>query len=520
MKSKANNSHKFSAVAVILIVVLGLTGVWSYFSVYTPYYETERNRLLTFTAQLIPKNLDPALLGDTDSFSAAVNIFDRLVQYKQGTLEVEPSLATGWETPDPLTYIFTLRDNVYFHDSTPFNASSVKFSLDRTIETGEGTSYIFYAIDKIEVLDTYKVKITLNQEFSPFLQVMAHPAASIINQDAAEKYGENFDTNPVGTGPFKFDHWTQNKELVLKANEEYFRGAPMLKTVVFKVLLESSERLSEVTKGSLDADLSSTGVTLGDFNSLEKNPDVRVYKRSGLSVEFIALNLQKPPLNDTRVREAIAYSIDYDAIISEGMAGTAERIGGPVAPGIFGFANLTLRQQDIEKAKQLLSDAGFPNGFDITLTFNIDNLNRRKTAEVIKTSLSEIGIDVTLEGLDWDSMVDKYVAMEHEMGLDLWVPDYFDADSYLTPLFHSTLGDFNEFGFSDQRVDELLDQARTETSPNIRLSDYQEAQERIVSQVPAIFLFVPNHYDIMRYDIANYVQSPSGFFFVNDLYRR
>ena len=295
MKSKANNSHKFSAVAVILIVVLGLTGVWSYFSVYTPYYETERNRLLTFTAQLIPKNLDPALLGDTDSFSAAVNIFDRLVQYKQGTLEVEPSLATGWETPDPLTYIFTLRDNVYFHDSTPFNASSVKFSLDRTIETGEGTSYIFYAIDKIEVLDTYKVKITLNQEFSPFLQVMAHPAASIISQDAAEKYGENFDTNPVGTGPFKFDHWTQNKELVLKANEEYFRGAPMLKTVVFKVLLESSERLSEVTKGSLDADLSSTGVTLADFNSLEKNPDVRVYKRSGLSVEFIALNLQKPP---------------------------------------------------------------------------------------------------------------------------------------------------------------------------------------------------------------------------------
>ncbi len=525
MKSKANSSHKFSAAALIVIIILGLTGVWSYFSVYTPYYEAERSRLLTFTAHLVPADLDPALVGDTESYTAVFNVFDRLVQYKQGTLEIEPSLATSWETPDPLTYIFNLRQGVFFHDSTPFNASSVKFSLERTMEMGQGTSYIFYAIDKIEVLDTYKVKITLNEEFSPFLQVMAHPAASIVSQTAAEKMGtgtnppEGFDANPVGTGPFKFDHWTEGKELVLKANKEYFRGAPIWETVVFKVMLESSERLLQINNGGIDADLGSTGITLADFASLETNPDVHVYKRAGLSVEFLALNTQKSPLNDSRVREAIAYAIDYDAIIEEGMAGAAERIGGPVAPDIFGFADLPLRQQDIGKAKQLLTEAGFPKGFEITLTYNIDNLNRRKTAEVISNSLSEIGINVRLQGLDWDSVVEEYTSMNYEMGLDLWVPDYFDADSYLTPLFHSS-GDFNEFAFSDPRVDELLDQARTETSPNIRLSEYKEAQERIVSQVPAIFLFVPNHYDIMRYNIANFVQSPSGFFVVNDLYRR
>jgi peptide/nickel transport system substrate-binding protein len=471
--------------------------------------------------------LDPALVYDTESYTAVFNIFDRLVQYKQGTLEIEPSLATSWETPDPLTYIFNLRQDVFFHDSTPFNAESVKFSFDRAIEMDLGTAYIFYAIDTIEVLDIYKVKFTLSEEFSPFLQVLAHPAASIVSPTAAEAMGtaegEGFDINPVGTGPFKFDHWTKGKELVLKANKQYFRGPPILETVVFKVMLESSERLLQITNGGIDADLGSTGITLADFASLEGNPDVRVHKRPGLSVEFIALNLEKPPLNDTRVREAIAYALDYDAIIEEGMAGGAERIGGPVAPGIFGFADLPLRQQDIEKAKQLLGEAGFPNGFHITLTYNIDNLNRRKTAEVIKTSLSAIGVDVTLEGLDWDSVVDKYNTLSHEMGLDLWVPDYFDADSYLTPLYHSASlvpNGFNEFAFSDPKVDELLDQARTETSPDARLSMYREAQERIVSQVPSILLCVPTHYDLMRFDIANFVQSPTGLFYAYDLYRR
>jgi len=212
---KVHNHNKFSAVALLVAILLGLTGVWSYFSVYTPYFEAERNRLLTFTAHLVPANLDPALVGDTDSFTAVFNIFDRLVQYKQGTLEIEPGLATSWETPGPLTYIFNLREGVFFHDSTPFNASSVKFSFDRTIAMDQGTAYIFYAIDKIEVLDTYKVKFTLSEEFSPFLQVIAHPAASIVSQTAVEKYGDGFDTNPVGTGPFKFDHWTKGKQGIL-----------------------------------------------------------------------------------------------------------------------------------------------------------------------------------------------------------------------------------------------------------------------------------------------------------------
>jgi peptide/nickel transport system substrate-binding protein len=509
--------------------LLSAVGVWSYFSVYTPYFEAERNRLLTFTAWLTPSDLDPALAGDTDSLTAVFNIFDRLVQYKPGSLEIEPSLASSWETPDELTYNFNLREDVLFQDSTQFNASCVKYSFERAMEMGEGTSYILDFIDTIEVLDTYKLKITLTEPLAPFLQIMAHPAASIVSPTAAGAMGTGWDelteepigfnAHPVGSGPYQFDRWSLGKELVLKEHEQYFKGEPRLKTIIFEVMLESSERLLQVTKGGIDADLSSQGVTLQDFANLEKNPDVHVYKRPGTSIEFLALNLERAPLDNAKVREAISYAIDYDAIVHDAYAESVQRVSGPVAPNMFGYANLTLRLQDINKAKQLLAEAGVTEDIHLTLSYNIDNLNRRKSVEVIKNSLSRIGIDVTLEGLDFDSLIDKYTFLDYDMGLDMWVPDYFDADSYLAPLF-KTGADINEFGFSDQRVDELIDKARTETSPETRQNLYAEAQQRIVDQIPAVFLFTQTHYDIVRYDIANFIQSPTSLVYVYDLYRR
>ena len=529
---KKDNTRKLSAIFIAAIIVLASTGVWSYFSVYTSYYETQRTHLLTFTTDLAPPypspdspgGLDPALVADADSNTVELNIFDRLVQYKQGSTEIEPSLATSWETPDPTTYIFNLRDGVTFHDSTPFNATSVKYSFDRAIELNGPPGYLFSIINNTEVLDTYKVKITLNDNFAPFLQIMAHPAASIVSQTAVEKFGEAFNINPVGTGPFKFDHWIQGKELVLTANKEYFRGAPNFETIVFVPTLEAAQCEAELLKGNYDAIFKCPPtVPAEDLTTLQKNPDLRVSKGVGSDVEFLGLNTQTSPLNDTRVREAIAYAIDYDAIIKDVMYGYAERIGGPVPPNIFGYANLTLTQRDVTKAKQLLTEAGYPDGFEITITYNIDNLARRQTAEVIRNSLSDAGIQVHIEGLDWESAIDKYLSMDYEMCLNNWIPDYFDADTYLTPQFHSSSlvpNGANMFGFSDPRVDELLDQARSNDNTDVRLAAYKEAQERIVAQIPAIFLYVPDIYDLTRYNVANWVHSPTEFIYAYDMYRR
>jgi len=512
-------SRKLSAILIVAVILIASTGISSYFLIYTPYYDAERTKLLTFTTDLAPVDLDPAWALDVDSFTVVLNVFDRLVQYKEGSTDIEPSLATSWETPDSKTYIFTLREDVYFHDSTPFNASSVKFSLDRAVDMG---AYIGAFIENVEVLDNYKVKITLYEDFVPFLQVLASPPASIVSQDAVEELGdEMFDTTPVGTGPFKYDSW--DSDLVLAANTEYFKGTPKFERIVFKTTLESSERESLLLSGDYDAVLGSTGLQLNDINALKTNPDIQVSKVAGLGVEFLGFNMEKEPLNDIQVREAIEYAIDYDAIINDVMAGVATRNGGPIPPSIFGYTDLPLKQRDLNKAENLLADAGFPDGFSITLTYNIDNLDRRKTAEVIRDSLADVGINVRLQGLDWDSALDEYLSMEYEMCLNIWLPDYLDADSYLTPQFHTSSlapDGANIFGFSDSSVDDLLDQARSTSSSEARQSAYKEAQQKIVDQIPVVFLYVPDIYNLVRYDIGNWIQSPTGYFYAQNLYRR
>ena len=520
LSAKVGKPRKLSAL-IIVVALLLTSGMFSYVFAYTPYYQAERTRLVTLTTDLAPIDLDPAWALDADSYTIILNVFDRLVQYKEGSIEIEPNLATSWETIDSRNYVFNLREDVYFHDSTPFNATSVKFSLDRAIDMG---AYIYALIESVEVIDTYQVKITLYDPFVPFLQVLASPPASIVSQSAVELQGDElFNVNPVGTGPFKYESWESGKQLVLIANEQYFKGPPKYEKLVFQSVLESSQRISLLLSGDYDAVLGSTGLQRKDIVSLEDNPDIQVSKVDGLGVEYLGFNMQKEPLNDIRVRQAIAYAIDYDSIIDDVMEGVAKRNGGPIPPSMIGYANLPLIQRDISKAQQLLGDAGYPDGFTITLTFNIDNLDRRKTADVIKTSLQDLNIHVRLKGLDWDSALDDYLSMNYDICLNTWLPDYLDADSYLTPQFHtSSLAPYgaNIFGFSNARVDELLDQARTETSLSARQSIYREAQEIIVDQNPAVFLYVPDNYNLVRYDVGNWLQSPTGYFYAYGLYRR
>ncbi|NIM45222.1 MAG: hypothetical protein GTO54_06250, partial [Nitrososphaeria archaeon] len=484
---RASNTRKLAVLAVVVIVALASVGVWYYLAIYMPQYEEERIRLLTLFTSGVPADLDPALAIDLDSLSIIYNVYDRLVAYKRGTTEVEPCLAASWETPDSMTYIFNLREDVVFHDGTSFDAESVKYSLDRALELEGPLSYILDFINKTEVLDTYRVKVTLDFDFAPFLSIMAHPVASIVSPDAVERYGEDFNKNPVGTGPFMFDSWSLGKEVVLTANKEYFRGAPKLERLVFKTILEAAARKDALEQGEVDVLWSQGEIAPADLADVEANPDIRTFKASGTAIECLGFNLWKKPLNDSKVREAISYAIDYDTIIMDAMDGRAERVGGPIPPDIFGYKPLALRQRDVARARQLLDEAGYSEGFDISLTYNIESLERRKVAEVMRNSLGEIGINVKIKGLDWDSTLDELDSMEHDMFLINWIPDYFDPDSYLFPQFHSASlppNGANNFGLSDPEIDTILDDGVMTTDPSQRLEAYHKAQERIVEEMP------------------------------------
>jgi peptide/nickel transport system substrate-binding protein len=506
-------------IIVAIVIVVAIVGGAYYFLVYIPQFNEERSRLLTLNTHADPQTLDPALAFDTSSMSIIVNVYDRLVQNERGTTDVfEPSLATDWETPDSMTYIFNLRDDVMFHDNTPFNAESVKFSFERVLAS-EGPSYILAMINEIEILDTYKVKITLHQEFTPFFSALAHPVASIVSPSAVETHEGSLENNPVGTGPFIFEDWKIGNNLTLTANEDYFKGAPAFKKVVFKSILEASGRRTALERGDIDVVFTAPpAVTADDLTSLEKNADIRIYKGVSSSIEFLGFNMLKSPLNDSRVRDAISYAIDYDGIINDVFGGRAERLWGPLPPGIFGYKNETMKQRDIAKATQILEDAGYSSGFELTLTYNIENLERRKVAEKIRDSLAEIDITVSIKGLDWQSAISEYLSMGHELFLNGWTPDFFDPDAYLSPQYHSIMGWANVFGLNNPEIDALIDDGLLTTDQTARERIYQEVQDIIVEDMPCIFLYVPSIYDCVRFNVENWVHHPLEVIDIYELY--
>jgi len=507
---------------VLPVIVIAAAGLWYYFMVYTPQYEAERLRLVTLYTTADPIELDPALAYDTDSNRVIMNVFDRLVRYERGTTEVEPALAESWDILDPMTYVFHLRSDVSFHDGSHFDASCVKYTFDRIVELEGPTSYLFMVINSTEVLDEYTVKITLNYDFSPFLSVMAHPAASMVSESSVAAQGEAFSRHPVGTGAFKFESWSLGKELILVSNEDYYRGPPRLERIVFKSILEASARKAALETGEIDVVVGG-GVLAVDLPGLEANPDLRVFESESTAVEYLGFNTFKEPLNDPNVREAIALAIDYENIVDEALGGRAERVGGPIPPSILGYKEFTLTQRDTAKASQLLAEAGYPQGFDISLTYNIESLERRKIAEAIRNSLADVGINVRIVGLDWESAIDSYLSMEHYLMLNGWEPDYFDPDSYLSPQFHTySMAPYgaNIFGFSDPEVDGLIEEGLNTTDMGQRAIIYQTVQDLIVEQRPCLFLVVPSEYDVIRFNVKNWVHMPPNLIEFYELYKQ
>jgi peptide/nickel transport system substrate-binding protein len=510
-----------SRLVVILIMLVLVVGGGYYYFFRIPEIEEERTRLLTLNTEAEPSDLDPALAIETDSYRIIANVFDGLVKYKKGTSEIEPCLAKNWEEENPSTFIFHLRENVLFHDGTEFNAESVKYSFDRVMETDGPPSYLFWVINSTEVLDSYTVKINLNWDFSGFPIILASPVASIVSPTAVKELGDEFNEKPVGTGPFKFDSWDYGNELVLIAFDDYFDGSPKLEKLVFKTIYESTGRKEAILNGEIDV-LVSGRILSTDLSELEANPDLRIYKGAGLTIEFLGFNGLKPPLNDSRIRWAIAYSLDYEEIISDALGGFGGRVGVAIPKGILGYKDVPLVERDLEKSIQLLEEAGYPDGFDITLTYNIESSERRQVAELIRDHLADVGINVNIKGLDWDSAINEYLDMGHELMLNTWFPDYFDPDSYLFPQFHSWSSapyGANIFGLNNTELDNLLDEGLLTTEKEKREQIYTKSLEIINEEIPCLFLYVPIEFEVITFEVQNWVFNPTQMIEFYDIYK-
>lgn len=493
------------------------------------------NTVIVVGLQAEPTSLDAHQISDYNSSRAAMEIYDQLVQFKDESTELEPDLAEKWDVSDDgLEYTFYLKQGITFHDGTPFNAEAVKFSIDRQIDpehpyhdTGQFAyaDFTFGPVDHVEVADEYTVKIYLKEPFAPFLSNMAMHAASIVSPAAVEKYGKDFSRNPVGTGPYKLNHWSPGVEVVLDKNKDYFKGAPKIDQIIFKPIVDDQTRLAELEAGNLDLIVN---VMPDDLQRLKDGGAYQIIEQAGMHVWWTALNNQKEPFNNKKVRQAINYAINKEAIVNEILKGTGELANSPLPPTVWGHnPKVKNYEYNPEKAKQLLAEAGYPNGFEATYWVPESGSGMQQPtimAAAIQADLAKVGIQLKIQTLEWGSYLDKVFVPPAENDMDMhqmsWIGDNGDPDNFLYILLSGeqwpTAG-FNDAYYKNDRVDQLLKEARVTSDKARRVQLYEEAQELIMDDAPWIVLDHEKQVVVAQNRVSNFKLHPTGVFRFSDV---
>src|SRR6266850_7923828 len=365
-----------------------------------------------------PVNLDPAQVTDLNSNRVGRRVVETLVTFPDESTQIVPGLAESWTvSKDGLQYVFKLRKSVTFHDGTPLNAEAVKFSIERQINPEHPAAkigkypfanYFFGNVKAVEVLDSLTVEFVLKEPRASFLAVLTAGAASIVSPTAVRKHGADYPSNPVGTGPFKFVSWERGQKVVLEKNASYWRSPVKIERVIYRPIVEDQARLTELLTGALDLIVSPPPDYVAQ---LESSGKVTMLKQVGAHVWYLGINNQKKPFDDKRVRQALNYAVNKDAIVRDVLKGTGSLSRGPVLPNTWG-ADTALKAYpyDPERARKLLAEAGYPSGFSTTLWVPESGSGMQSPvamSTIIQSNLKAVGVNVTLQTMEWGTFLAK-----------------------------------------------------------------------------------------------------------------
>lgn len=440
-------------------------------------------------------NLDPHGVTSTPAAIVTEHIFETLVTLDEN-FQVIPRLATSWEpSSDGMYWTFKLRQGVKFHDGTPFNAEAVKFNIERLLNPDTKVplrSYISM-VQSAEVIDEHTVKIVLKYPHAPFLHRMSSASNAIISPKAVQTYGQDLALHPVGTGPYKFVEWVKGDKLVLERNEEYWGTMPKIKTIVFKPVPENSTRVTLLESGDVDLIVR---VPPHEVERLKAKSDLDVIVSPSTREIYVALNNNWGPLKDPKVRQALNYAVNKEEIVSQILMGAGKVVQSPILEEMFGYKKVGAYPYDPAKAKALLAEAGYPNGFEVVFhTPDGRYLMDKKIAEAIQHYLSAVGVKAELKTMEWAAYlafvrkpINENTAQMFLMG---WGPWILDGDQMVYPLFLSEQWPpaGSNYGFyKNEKVDEQLKIGTASVDPQVRLEAYGKAQEMIMQDAPWIFL--------------------------------
>ena len=449
-----------------------------------------------------PVNLDPPQVTDLNSNRVGRRIVETLVTFPEESTQVVPGLAESWTiSKDGLQYTFKLRRGIAFHDGTPLNAEAVKFSIERQINPDHPAyklgkypfaNYFFGNVKAVEVLSDERVAFLLNEPRASFLAVLTAGAASIVSPTAVMKWGPDYPNHPVGTGPFRFASWDRGQRVVLEKNPAYWKYPVKAERVIYRPIVEDQARLTELLTGGLDLIV---GVPADNVGQLEKNPKITLLKQVGAHVWYLGMNNQKKPFDDKRVRQALNYAVNKDAIVNDVLKGTGAASKGPVLPGTWGADGaLKAYPYDPERAKKLLAEAGYPNGFTTTLWVPESGSGMQAPvamSTVMQSNLKAVGVNVSLQTMEWGAYLAKLRTKEQELFALSWMAGTEDPDMVMYPLLHSSqwtpVGP-NRALYKNARFDALLQQARLTTDQAKRAQLYKEAQRILIDDAPWVFV--------------------------------
>ncbi|WP_420325951.1 ABC transporter substrate-binding protein [Mameliella sp.] len=478
-----------------------------------------------------PKALDPAAVTAVNDFRILMNVYDGLVRYKDGTLEVEPALATDWTiSEDGTEYTFTLREGVSFHDGSPFNAEAVKFNFERMLnedhpyhDTGPfPLAFFFSAVEAIEVVDDLTVKFTLNAPYAPFLSNLAYPTGLIVSPAAVEQHGSDFGRNPSGTGPFTFAEWRSNEAVVIEGNPDYWDGPPDLQAVVFRPITDANTRTAEMLAGGIDLMVEVPPVALSEFQGAEYT----VHEQAGPHVWFLILNAKEGPFADKKVRQAANYAVNKSAIVDDVLEGTAAVAAGPTPPAFAWAYNEDLEPYpyDPDKARALLAEAGAEGA---ELTFFVTEggsgmLDPIAMGTAIQADLEAVGFDVTIETYEWNTFlgeVNPGLAGKADMAEMAWMTNDPDTLPFLALRTDAwpEAGGFNSGYYSNPKVDELLEAARVATDQDERARLYKEMQTIVQEDAPWVFVANWKQNAVTSERVEGFSLQPSFFLLLDDV---